>query len=65
MGDRYDHHTDEARAADAAEPEVIDRPIETGAVELRDEAPEAEERSAREDDSAAGGEGRHRRPDAR
>lgn len=60
MGDRYDHRTDEARAADAAEPEVIDQPIEPGAVELRDEALEAEQRSAREDD-AADTEGR--RPD--
>lgn len=64
MGDRYDHRTDEARAADAAESEVIDAPIEPGAVELREEALEAQERAAREDDSAAGTEGRHRRPDA-
>jgi hypothetical protein len=64
MGDRYDHRTDEARAADAAEPEVIDQPIEPGAVALRDEALAAEERTAREDDSAAETEGRHRRPDA-
>lgn len=64
MGDRYDHRTDEARAGDAAEPEVIDQPVETGAVELRDEAPAAEERSAREADCAAEAEGRHRRPDA-
>lgn len=39
MGNRYDHRTDVARAADAAEPEVIDQPIEPGAVGLRDEAP--------------------------
>lgn len=64
MGDPYDHRTDEARAADAAEPEVIDQPIEPGAVELRDEALEAEERSAREDDPASEAAGRHRRPDA-
>lgn len=64
MGDRYDHRTDEARAADAAESEVIDAPIEPGAVELREEALAVEEHSAREDDSAAEAEGRHRRPDA-
>jgi hypothetical protein len=64
MSHRYDHRTDEARAADAAEPEVIDQPIEPGAVELRDEALEAEQRSAGEDDPIAGSEGRHRRPRA-
>lgn len=64
MGDRYDHRTAEARAADAAESEVIDQPIEPGAVELREDALEAEERSARDDDSAAETEGRPPRPDA-
>lgn len=63
MSHRYDHRTDEARAADAAEPEVIDQPIEPGAVELRDEALEAEQRSAG-NDSTEGPEGRHRRPHA-
>ena len=39
-------------------------PIEPGAVELRDEALEAEQRSVGEDDSSAASEGRHRRPHA-
>lgn len=64
MSHRYDHRTDKARAADAAEPEVIDQPIEPGAVELRDETLEAEQHTAGEDDSTAGSEGRHRRPQA-
>lgn len=63
MSHRYDHRTDEARAAAAAEPEVIDQPIEPGAVELRDEALKAEQRSAG-NDSTEGPGGRHRRPHA-
>jgi hypothetical protein len=52
MTERYDHRTDEARAADAEEPMVIDHPLEEGAADLQQEVVEADREGDVEHDPA-------------
>ena len=50
MTERFDHRTPEDRIEDANEDEVIDRPIQEGAADLRREVAEAEQHGDVEND---------------
>lgn len=52
MTERYDHRTEDARAADGTESAVLDRPVETGAAELQREVVDADRHGTLVGDSA-------------
>ena len=53
MTERYDHRTAEDRATDADEDRVVDRPVQSGAADLRREVEEAAEEGDIDNDPSA------------